>query len=116
MRAMIREIWENLPVWFLLVEGIALLNTTLANIPDSAFAQIGIGRAWFALLQLPATLWFCLYYRKRLSQAIPAGDRRRMKRVVLFAAIGVPLFHCRALFGRPVRAARRPAAGPADFV
>ena len=101
MRALMKEIWENLPVWFLLVEGIALLNTTLANIPDSAFAQVGIGRGWFALLQLPATLWFCLYYRKRFSKAIPPEDRTRMKRVVLFAAIGVPSIIAALYLGVP---------------
>lgn len=65
VRAAAREIWENLPAWFILIEGAALLNTTLSNIPDAAFFAVGIPRARFALLQIPSSAWFSLYYRKR---------------------------------------------------
>lgn len=64
-RGAVREIWENLPVWFILIEGCAILNTTLSNVPAAAFVAVGIPRGWFALLQLPSSLWFYLYYRKR---------------------------------------------------
>jgi uncharacterized membrane protein len=79
VRRALREIWENLPVWFLLIEGCAILNTTLSNIPDAAFAAVGIPRGWFALLQLPSSLWFYLYYR------------RRRPRLAVIAAFVIPL-------------------------
>jgi uncharacterized membrane protein len=65
LKDIVREIWENLPVWFILIEGCALLNTTLSNIPDAAFLAVGIPRGRFALLQLPSSLLFYLYYRRR---------------------------------------------------
>jgi hypothetical protein len=79
VRRALREIWENLPVWFILIEGCALLNTTLSNIPDAAFLAAGIPRGWFALLQLPSSLWFYLYYR------------RRRPRLAVIAAFIIPL-------------------------
>jgi hypothetical protein len=78
-RSIAREIWQSLPVWFILVGGWALLNTTLSNVPDSAFLAVGIPRGWFALLQLPSSLWFYLYYR------------RSRPRLAVIAAFIIPL-------------------------
>ena len=85
----VREIWENLPVWFLLIEGWALLHTTLSNVPDSAFLAVGIPRAPFALLQLPSSLWFYLFYRKRRP------------RTAVIAAFVVPFLIVLVSFGLP---------------
>ncbi len=86
-----REIWANLPIWFVYLEAVSILNFIMANTPAEQFVKAGISRHWFALTALPPLLWFYAYYRKRLQHTTKPIDKARVHRWLLQVTFGVPV-------------------------
>ncbi|NLH48460.1 MAG: carotenoid biosynthesis protein [Myxococcales bacterium] len=91
-RAIVNEIWDKLPIWFLFLEGLGIHNILMSNAPEKWFVDVGISRHWFALLVLPLSLWFYGYYRIRLRETKQQFDKEKVHRRILLLAFGVPLF------------------------
>ncbi len=86
-----REIWTYLPIWFVYLQAVTILNFVMANVPRAQFTAAGFSRHWFAFTALPALLWFYSYYRKRLNLSTMPIDKERVHRWLLKLTFGVPL-------------------------
>lgn len=89
--SLLREIWTYLPIWFVYLQAIGLLNFIMANVPKSQFLETGFSRHWFALTALPPLLWFYAYYRNRLRHTERDIDKTRVHKWILGVTFGVPL-------------------------
>ena len=87
----LREVWTYLPIWFVYLQAVTILNFVMANVPPAQFAAAGFSRHWFAFTALPPLLWFYSYYRKRLMLSTMPIDKARVHRWLLKLAFGVPL-------------------------
>jgi len=90
-KSLAREIWKYLPVWFVYLQAISILNFIMANVPNRQFAEAGYSRHLFALTALPPLLWFYGYYRRRLNESKREIDKPRVHRWLLTLAFGLPL-------------------------
>ena len=86
------EIWRNLPIWFVLLQAIGLINIYMTNVEDEIYRQVGIPRGHFGLLILPAVCWFIMYYRVRMRLSERPFNRAKMTWYLLLTALGLPLF------------------------
>lgn len=104
------EIWRNLPIWFVLIQAVALLNMYMTNVADEVYQTVGIPRGQFAILILPAVCWFIMYYRVRMKLSTRQFDRPKMIRYLLLTALGLPLFIW--LLNTLLPGIRRPLSAP----
>ncbi|MCB1154887.1 hypothetical protein KDL45_14625, partial [bacterium] len=90
-RAIAREIWDNLPVWFMYISTVGLLHFMVANVPTSEYEKIGHSMASYAATAVFPMFWVLLVYtlRVRDSRRLTAqwGMRRYLIPVAMAAAL-----------------------------
>jgi hypothetical protein len=74
-----REVWRNLPVWFVYVGSLSLHHVAVAMIDPASYAAAGFRTAAFSLAALAPAAWIVAYVASRvaLSRSALSGMRWR---------------------------------------
>lgn len=88
---LLQEIWTYLPIWFVYLQTVTILNFIMANVPPAQILATGYSRHLFAATAIPPLIWFYAYYRKRLNLSQRDIDKQRVHRWLVAVGFGIPL-------------------------
>ena len=86
-----REFVRYLPIWFVYLSGVGLLNASLANFPETGFAALGLSRAAFAPTVAFPLAWVALFFGLRIRRSTRLAAPWKAWTALAVLVIGVPL-------------------------
>lgn len=64
-----KEIWKALPIWFLYIEAMGLLNFMMANVDPKRYEAMGYSAFQFAITAALPIFWIVFYYLFRIKNS-----------------------------------------------
>jgi len=89
-RNIIREFWENLPIWFFYLEALGLLYFIMANISEADFKAMNLCRQILGATAFFPLLVVYFYYRLRIRDSKLPYDKIKLHRQMLAIIFGIP--------------------------